>query len=412
MNALTIYNHGTDTDQSNDDNLITLLHNTTAGIVNADWAMVTNGVGSRLKVRQASGLKKVKEAVGGGLFGAGIDDNVVEAAEWAEDRLMSHQGNVDVINMCGYSRGGVTCFKIANYLWRKGSPAIRHIPVRIFAIDPVPGCCTFINSHMYKHIELTHNVKECKVILAENERRKTFRPVLDVKFFDNSHPETYLWDTMPGNHIGIVQRTATAGDSERLVHDMAKRFLRKPHHSLGLGAGDATVFMDGRCMTKGEILGRYSTIMVEYRKYAKSGQGTVNAMMGGFGSPTDTSGGFGGLARDRNVRVKTESNSLRANHNYHGTGPVLKAKNVGAATAFFINNDHKTRFEAMLPATYQTLLMAERGSPQHLGNLVSQTSVPGKELMAFFYGGGNAHVAPVEDHIRGYLDMYGLRPEW
>ncbi len=41
------------------------------------------------------------------------------------------------VNMIGWSRGGVTCFELANRMF--ADPDLRHIPVNIFACDPVPG---------------------------------------------------------------------------------------------------------------------------------------------------------------------------------------------------------------------------------------------------------------------------------
>src|SRR5262249_23252607 len=151
-----------------------------------------------------------------------------------------------------------------NCLYRAGLK----YPVRIFAIDPVPGCMGKLNSHMYVDLELhdrTNNVVEVMIMLAECERRKTFQPVLVRPVIRGDKPDTFRWDSMPANHCGIVEQH-TDVDSPFLVYDIAKRFLNRTHPTV-LGGREATRFSDKSEMPQEEMLGRYSKIMLEFDQY-------------------------------------------------------------------------------------------------------------------------------------------------
>ena len=100
----------------------------------------------------------------------------------------------------GHSRGGASCFKQANRLYRAG---LRY-PVRIFAMDPVPGCMGKLNSHMYVDLELndhSNNVVEVMIMLAECERRKTFQPVLVRPVIRGDKPDTFRWELDAGQPL-------------------------------------------------------------------------------------------------------------------------------------------------------------------------------------------------------------------
>ncbi len=92
---------------------------------------------------------------------------------------------------------------------------------------------------MYDDIDILNNTKEAFVLLAETERRKTFRPVLHDHFIPGGHGNSALfrYDKMPGNHNGIVDLKEGSGHSPRLVLEWAKEFLHTPDRSLGLAKG-------------------------------------------------------------------------------------------------------------------------------------------------------------------------------
>ena len=213
-----------------------------------------------------------------------MDSNVDFVLSFVEDKFKQFKGAIELVNMCGWSRGAVTCFKIANLMYHKASFGVKKLPVRIFAIDPVPGSAWLPNNHMYKDIDLNPNVVECTIILAETEKRKLFEPILDPVFFDQNKPTTYLWDKMPGNHSGILTEKPEQGDVAVVVRDMAKRFLYQPHPSLGLPS-PATRFGSEVFLTDDQILARYSKAMLEFDEYVKMGGGKMNTLLAWEATP-------------------------------------------------------------------------------------------------------------------------------
>lgn len=70
--------------------------------------------------------------------GGGVQDNVDNAVQLV---LALNLANCkpEAINMIGWSRGAVTCIRIAWKLWQVQDANIRNIPINIFAVDPVAG---------------------------------------------------------------------------------------------------------------------------------------------------------------------------------------------------------------------------------------------------------------------------------
>ena len=143
----------------------------------------------------------------GSAFGVGVDENVEAVVYELQNTHSEAWLRKDLtINMCGWSRGAVTCFKIANRLSKHKYPGLRDVKIRIFAIDPVPGSDWFPNWHMWNGIELTDNVDAVKAILAEYDRRRSFAPILNEKMHGSTKEKGFSYDTMPGNHSGIVEQ--------------------------------------------------------------------------------------------------------------------------------------------------------------------------------------------------------------
>ncbi len=259
--VITIYNCGTNYDRNMTDVVGKLWRNT------ASDCYITDGVGSPRK-KSADLDKKFKEkfAQGGTIFGVGVNGNVARAVEYVEEYDDDIQENYLSINMCGWSRGAVTCYKIANALMAHGDPKYRVIPIRIFAIDPVPGSAGKMNKHMWKDIALTDNVKATYTIYAEYDRRRTFSPVInrEMSMWDIhctmkewGRDDSFRFDTMPGNHAGIVEDKGDAADASNLVGDMALRFLKK----------NGTRFNDPTVLRSQDYLAKYSNIMLNLETY-------------------------------------------------------------------------------------------------------------------------------------------------
>ncbi|MGE8153852.1 hypothetical protein ACQKP5_21740 [Pseudomonas vancouverensis] len=76
------------------------------------------------------------------------------------------------VNLVGWSRGGISCHMLANSMLK--DEALKHIPVNIFAIDPVPGVGNFQDDK----VKLGANVREYAGFYAMDERSRGFSCVI------------------------------------------------------------------------------------------------------------------------------------------------------------------------------------------------------------------------------------------
>lgn len=246
---LTIYNCGTGYNSTSSD-IVAQLHRETQSVKH-----INDGPGSGSVNPFKGDGPGGKLKIAGMVRGAGVDANV-DAAVTEVRRRARHwpPGTGMVVNMCGWSRGAVTCFKIANKL--HDDPETSHIKVNIFAIDPVPGGVANSN-HMWQNIGLSDNVVACSVVLAQHDRRKLFAPVYPTA----NGPFTDV-DVMPGDHSTIVESTGERTEAHQLVYDMAKRFL-------GLRG---TLFSYAP-LSSGAVLNLYARIAAQFDDYASAGKG-------------------------------------------------------------------------------------------------------------------------------------------
>jgi hypothetical protein len=133
-------------------------------------------------------------------------DRKVTQQQLQEQIIKTHRkGGVipSQINLVGWSRGGVSCHMLANALLV--DPALRKIPVNIFAIDPVPGP---LNSQLEK-ITLSSNVKQYVAFYARDERSKGFACVIP-----DTPPTTQVSIfPMAGRHATLVGNASLTGAS-------------------------------------------------------------------------------------------------------------------------------------------------------------------------------------------------------
>ncbi|MDA9556879.1 hypothetical protein N9R79_05185 [Vibrio sp.] len=108
------------------------------------------------------------------------------------------------VNIVGWSRGGVSCFELANRMLH--DPSLNHIPVNIFACDPVPGGLNAFKD--YKTLGV--NVKNVVCFFAEDERSMCFKARMP-----RVHNSTrYYTSWMPGRHATLVGNSHTSGGSK------------------------------------------------------------------------------------------------------------------------------------------------------------------------------------------------------
>lgn len=105
------------------------------------------------------------------------------------------------VNLVGWSRGGVSCHMLANALLADAQ--LKHLPVNIFAIDPVPGIGNF-DRH---RVQLGENVKQYVGFFSRDERSKGFACVIP-KTHASTHCHVY---PMPGRHATLVGNASADG---------------------------------------------------------------------------------------------------------------------------------------------------------------------------------------------------------
>ena len=259
---------------------------------------VTDGVGGGGPQGNAGGAWKISGLLGG----VGVDANVGFVVNEVTSRRTAGNQNM-VVNMLGWSRGAMTCIKIANAL--NADNATRTIPVNIFAIDPVPGG-SCINNHMWRSIQMTPNIRLCNVVLSQHNRRSLFAPY----YPEVLGPFTDV-DIMPGDHSTIVEDKAGRSEAHELVKDMAKRFLM----------ARGTRFSNGELLSAQDILKRYSLIAEHFDDYAHFAKGA---------------------GKDWEKRFKGER--VIRNVNRQECAQMLPVK-----PQFFLNEHHRIVFQSLFP---------------------------------------------------------------
>ena len=292
--AFTIYNCGTGYNRSKNDVVARLSR------VTASPQIIHDGPGSGGLVPFRGHNPGGATTLGGLIGGTGVDANVVSGVAAVKDALRS--GPV-LVNMCGWSRGAITCFKIANALAQ--DPVTSGVKVNIFAIDPVPGGSA-LNNHMWRNVAVSANLGMCNVVLAQHDRRSLFAPVYPTV----NGPFTDV-DIMPGDHSTIVEYKEGRSEAHQLVIDMAKRFLR----------ARGTMFQDNALLSPLEILERYATIAEHFDDYAQFAKGVS-------GKPKDRFKGQRSIMSDQRTSM---------------------AKMLPVKPAFFLNEHHRETCRALFP---------------------------------------------------------------
>ena len=176
----------------------------------------------------------------GRALGGGWDDNVYKVVwmithlKWAMDQPL------DTVNIIGWSRGAVTCLKMANKLFEVFEDTI---DVNIFAVDPVPGGFT---PETKDTKTIPPNVRDYLAVLAIDDNRSNFQPLDRTKVRllvpksqhgpggnpDSRNPQRLKprvhFLPMPGNHSDLVNSglsSVPVGASAKLIRHLAWRFL-------------------------------------------------------------------------------------------------------------------------------------------------------------------------------------------
>lgn len=252
--------------------------------------------------------------------GIGVDRNVENAINYLQWMASSNMLPT-TINMLGWSRGAVTTIRIAYELFQ--IPHLRHIPVNIFAVDPVAGA-----GHNYEDNarEVYDNVKNMISIVSVGENRRAFSPMIKstyLKIADIGETH-YIELNFPGVHDTVAKYHNVIG---QISFNLAYRFLT--HHGTNCGSLDMFKKSNVSCLDAyGKILQQRGGTLGEHDKYdfykpekaVPSGQPFVKAMTTGLGR------------KGREINMNTHF-------------------------SFFLNSHHEALFQTAYPSIYNSLIL-------------------------------------------------------
>ncbi|MDB4874567.1 MAG: hypothetical protein JWM41_1013 [Gemmatimonadetes bacterium] len=291
MPILTIYNHGTGGSRTKPTaklDIVNLFGNGAQGTEGIDF-IITEGVGktgrpdAQLVVEHVHGgtfagimgVEKVtpskarvsenlRAATGGGASewivrkagtdailgasGVGADENVVSVVNQVTGLVRAGTPPTS-INMMGWSRGAVTCIRIAYFLSKVERMAA--IPINIFAVDPVAG-----KGHDAEidARTITPNVRNYVATVAVHENRAGFTP-MDNSLLNVVAPDRTAFAVLP--MPGLHDETARYGPaSGKLTFNLCARFLA--NHETRLHSG----LRAGYFMTNAAVLEEYDKLLV------------------------------------------------------------------------------------------------------------------------------------------------------
>jgi hypothetical protein len=272
-----------------------------------------------------------------------------QALQEKKQQILRKGKALTCINVIGWSRGGVTCHMFANALAE--TEGWSHMPVNIFACDPVPGAGQF-DTH---RIRLRANVNEYVAVLAADERSRGFTPILP-----SLAPSTrFFVTTMPGRHATLVGNARTDGGDAGVncllgpglvTRDLAEKYLARwgTRLSKPLGLSDVAVLQ-----RYDEMLGQsgqYKSMQaISYTSFTQKGPRAVGRGDGTFADFATTD-----LLREDRVFVNAHHRALFA-----GRYPALYQRlfeSVHAPTALL--EMHKFNVRTMYPNLYRRLFGA------------------------------------------------------
>ncbi|QHS29975.1 hypothetical protein GW537_13915 [Piscirickettsia salmonis] len=91
------------------------------------------------------------------------NQNTDDALDFIKQQILEH-GEPPYIVISGHSRGGVSCYMLANKLAE--NPDTCDIPLQILAVDPVPGDLPYKYTVTPEQASLAANVKACTILIA------------------------------------------------------------------------------------------------------------------------------------------------------------------------------------------------------------------------------------------------------
>lgn len=288
----------------------------------------------------------------GNIAGQGWDENVLRTVNVLQELKFGQGQPIDRVNLVGWSRGAVTCIRIAHKMYEVFGDTIE---CNIFGVDPVAGMDAGLK--MEDTRVLHRNVRRYIGVLAMHEMRKTFKPQDWDRMAMDPALTTAVLLPMPGVHNAQVI-PSNPRDAAYITRNLACAFLRQ----LGTPVRGTPYAHLNSARDMAEAYGRLVLSLSEHKSYQTSKFG-------------DRVVGTGLRRRDFAKHSKMDQYTR------------------GGKESYWINEHHRACFAAAFPAAYQ-LVFESTGSGevpvaqadfrlfQALGNLPAvRESLAAKGLM-------------------------------
>ncbi|MCO8122056.1 hypothetical protein NHH03_09930 [Stieleria sp. TO1_6] len=294
-----------------------------------------------------TGGKETLAKIRGNISGHGWDENVIRTVNILQDLQFEKNQAIDRVNLVGWSRGAVTCIRIAALMHQVFGTSI---DCNIFAVDPVAGQNAGIK--MMDTRILNANVKNYIAILAMHEMRSTFKPQDWSRLSVSPNTTSAIMLPMPGVHNAQVIASNPA-DSAHITRSLAYAFL----NFLGTGLTEKPKPSLGSAVKMTEAYARLVLSLSEHKRYQ-----TQNTFAGR------------GAAKGSFRRRKFATTSKMDTYTKGGKG------------GYWINEHHRACFKAAFPKAYNYIFETiGGGQPQLVSKIDSDlfrvlNNSPGGEI--------------------------------
>ncbi len=276
---------------------------------------------------------KFSSTVSGLVYGTGMDDNIRHAIAAMGNLWADFNGQT--VNMIGWSRGAITCIRMANWIQEFYG---RGVNVNIFAVDPVAG--NDLGLEVADTYTIPEVVKKFVAVVVMNDRRGAFLPQ-DINRLKVEKSATQLaLLPMPGAHDTPVKRkSADLPEVAEITRSIAYKFL----------AASGTTFRKPEMQLSAiQLAEKYAQIKLKGGGYAKLGKtGIGKAAQGGI-----------------------------------VTRPIVGEldRYISHNTNFFVNEHHVECFKQAFPHAYQLFFTGFPGIPGGRGAASTYSTPAGSDI--------------------------------
>jgi hypothetical protein len=247
----------------------------------------------------------------GVLSGEGWDENVIRTVNLIQDLKFDKGQAIDVVNLVGWSRGAVTCMRIANKMYEVFGSDVK---CNIIAVDPVAGNDAGLSMADTQVLEA--NVERYVGILAMHEMRTTFKPQDWSRI--RAPATTAIFLPMPGVHNAQVM-VKTPPDAAMITRNLACGLLRDWGSPIG-----STPF--GHLSSALDMCIAYARLVLALSEHKSYESQTVKGRLGGSAS-----------LRRRDFAKHSKMDTYTR----------------GGKESYWINEHHRACFAAAFPDVYE-----------------------------------------------------------